>query len=118
LKQAATFTWRRSTGATSSAATPNLTSQDSELALHGLNRFEKSPRFSCQLALALIQVRNTRKVSQDGSVGDNGLGNQLSGVIRVAAPGLSLRKPQVGKREVEIGLQHQAAFDVRAVPSV
>lgn len=51
-------------------------------------------------------------------MGDNGLSNQLSGVIRIAAHGLSLRKPPAGKREVEIGLQRQAAFDVPTAPSV
>ena len=48
----------------------------------------------------------------------HGLSNQLSGVVRVAAPGLSLHKPQVRKREVEIGLQRQSAFDVTTAPSV
>jgi hypothetical protein len=86
-------------------AHPHLTSQDSELAFDGLNRFQKSPGFSHQLALALIHVRNPHKLSQDGSVGVNGLSNQLTGVIRFAASCLSFRKPQVRKREVNIGLQ-------------
>jgi hypothetical protein len=56
---------------------------------------------------------------QDGSVGDNRLSHQLGGVSRFAASRLRLRKPQVGKREVEIGLHRQAyAFDAAAAPSV
>ena len=41
----------------------------------GTRRIESIPEvFSRQLALALIQVRNTHKLSPAGSVGDNGFG--------------------------------------------
>jgi len=81
--------------------------QGSEPALDKLNRFQKPGGFCRKVALALIRVRNTGKLLQDASVGENGLSYQLSGVSRFTAAGLRLREPQVGKREFEIRFKRQ-----------